>query len=235
MLTNSKRNGLVGILIILMLLSLYYEGFACMAFNGTTRGYCDETTKVDCEEDFAKTSETNFMLSGDSIGTLVVKGGRNYFNSYSSFLKVLEIVEAAEIEGVNFDLLDQSIRESLIKLQLSREFYYDLILKADTTSYNKSFILKLKSFEYCDYQERNNLNAIIFDDVVFFLKAGDITGSYIYAYLKIIEIEQALKAMIPVIESGAVPKLETFWKVNESFAHTLLFAQYIARVCMTIQ
>lgn len=200
----------------LSLLLLNFTALSYVRVNGGEGGY-DEGD-----------GESSYYSS--SIKYYIIKGGGYYLDGYSDVLEFLNRFELSDLYGLDYTELNQILDSSIHNMYNANNNYFMLILKAEFTPYNMTFIDKLKTFDYRGFESAHHLNAVIFDKVKDFLEKGDITGAFKACRTDILEIIAVLERIKGYTVNNRVPVLPDIWLLNELCSESLLFGQYAARV-----
>jgi hypothetical protein len=166
---------------------------------------------------------------------LVIQGASYFLNTQVKVQTLLNQVEFRDLKGIDFESLNRLIKEALNNIAYTKLTFEELIKVAEMTPYNLYVIEKLNKFDYETFMKEHGLNPFIFGMVRDYLVAGDITGTYKYAYGNFIEIEQLLLNIQVEIAENRLPELEIFWRLNELCAGETLFGSYIARIFKAIK
>lgn len=124
---------------------------------------------------------------------LISMGAKHYLDGYSDVLEFLNRFELSDLYGLDYAELNQILDSAIHNMNNAYNNYFMLILTAEFTPYNTTFIDKLKTFDYRDFEKTHHLNAVIFDKVEEYLKKGDITGAFKACRTDIMEIIAVLE------------------------------------------
>lgn len=200
--------------------------------NGIGNGYCPPNdpncpTKPSAERGQA-------LIYAESMETLVEKAGAAILGANADYLDVLRMVEAGNVEGMNYSAIIQRLSDTVAKLKTALDNYQLLIAQAEITPYNPVFINGLRTFDYSGYMKEFGLNPVIFNDLKVFLSEGDLTGLLWYNQRRLYTLYKlALQLKAEALEKG-VPGLSKLWWVNERFCDYNLFGQYSSRVFLSL-
>jgi hypothetical protein len=136
----------------------------------------------------------------------------------------------SDLNGLDYTELNQILDGAIHNMNNANNNYFMLILKAEFTPYNMTFIDKLKTFDYHGFESEYHLNAVVFDRVEGYLKKGDITGAFKACRTDILEIIAVLEEIKGYTTTNQLPDLTILWSLNELCSESLLFGQYAARV-----
>lgn len=210
-----KAKTLIFIAICVLFVSSY--AYPWFVFNEIETAFCQ-----DCIPDGA---QSRSMLP---MGQLVVYGADSYLESYSNMLSLLRQVETSNLSNLDYDHFLQTLDNSIQNMENSISFYYELNNIAAVTPYRNTVIKKLKKFDYERFERQAGLTPLIFDRVEAFLKAGNIRGSFMAMYEDTKNILDKLNGLRETTDPNTlVPQL---WSLNQMYANTALFGQYIAQV-----
>jgi len=108
--------------------------------------------------------------------------------------------------------------------------YAQLLEKANRTPYCYETLFKLFFFDYYGFQAKRNLNPRVFREVINYLSYGDIRGVYSILYKRTVKILADLENLNIAVNDGTLPDMRQMWSLNQYYAETLLFGQYVAEV-----
>ncbi len=224
----NQRILIKGLLIVTLWLTITSMVFAYVQLNGSGGTYCEgNPPPPDCA---GSTGDGKALLTEEPIGDLVVDGAAVYLNAYSGYLSFLNRVELSERNGLDYGEAGKMLDSVLEYVGTAKETYYRLVLKAESTPYSPAVSAQLAEFDYNGYSRAHRLDRDIFKDVERYLKNMDVTGTYIYTYLAVKEVEDMLLTVKWEVTLKNQPDLERLWIINEKLARTLIFGQYVARV-----
>ena len=213
---TKKRILTKSILCAFILLLLNYNLLPYVHYNGGEGGY-DE-------------GNGESFLYSSSIKYYILKGGGYYLDGYSDVLEFLNRFEMSDLYGFDYAELNQILDSAIHNMNNANNNYFMLILIAEFTPYNMTFIDKLKTFDYQGFESEHHLNAVIFGKVEGYLKKGDITGAFKAGRRDILEIIAVLEEIKGYTITNRMPHLTMLWSLNELCSEYLLFGQYAARV-----
>jgi hypothetical protein len=107
--------------------------------------------------------------------------------------------------------------------------YETLIMKAESTPYNKEVLEKLAGFDYYAFMMENRLNKEIFQQVEGYLKSGSITGVFKHTHENLINIKRLLESIKGPASVNRLPDVDTMWQLNEQCLETSYFGSCVAR------
>jgi hypothetical protein len=200
---------IVGIFLITV---LNFNLFGLIWANYSPLAFCE-----DCEKN-------------SKINIFVIEGGGYFLNAYSDILLLLNKIELSDLKGIDYEELQRIVDNAVSSMTNARAAYSSLVEVAGATSYNPDSIQKLKNFDYDGFQQENGLNSIIFNDLVFYLKRGDVRGFYARLLTHIDNLLQRTNLIKSVIDTERFPNIRDLWQLNKEFSYSLMFGQYAARV-----
>ncbi len=206
---------------ILALLLLNLNLLPYIKFNGGEEGYNE--------------GDVESIAYGNSIKYYIEKGGSYYLSGYSDILSFLERIESSGLNGLDYIELNRILDGAIEKMKNADYNYMLLIVKAECTPYNRSFIDRLIIFDYPGFESAYHLNSVVFAEVEEFLKKGDITGAFKACRSNIRGIITMLGEIKGFSANNRMPGLPLVWSLNELCSDTLLFGQYAARVFADIK
>jgi hypothetical protein len=216
---NKKHRYLLTLLLgtaILMVFNINLLSY--ISLNGSGSGY-----------------ESGTPNGGKSIGVneiegYVIDGAGYYLEAKSSIEAILNRVEYMNVKGIDYAELSLLVDNALVKIQAAGAAYEQLIVIAEKTPYNQAVIDQLKSFDYDQFMELNNLNPVIFKEAARYLSRGDITGIYKHTYQAVKAIEAILLDVKESVSLRTIPGIPVFRQLNEQCCRTSLFGSYCARI-----
>ena len=185
-----------------------------------------------CDDSSGSSSITSFI---PSLSKLLVEGGNIFHISYSNFNNFLGLVELSELYTPDIQSMKAHIDNAFENIQEVKIIYSKIITFSTTVySYNPVFLEKLRDFDYRFYQEQNKMNNEIFGMVEGYLKKGNVIGVYEYFSYKADEIFAMLFEMKQSIDAGKIPDISKCWRLNQLYADTSQFGQYVSEVFMNL-
>lgn len=181
------------------------------------------------EEGYNENDGEGFVY-GSSIKYYIIRGGGYYLGGYSDILKFLDRIEVSDLYGLDYAELNQILDSAIHNMNNANNNYFMLILIAELTPYNMTFIDKLKAFDFHGFESAHHLNGVIFGKVEEYLKKGDITGAFKACRTEILEIIAFLEEIKGYTTTNQMPNLTMLWSLNELCSESLLFGQYAAMV-----
>lgn len=175
------------------------------------------------------------LISSNSIGSLIIEGGRNFFKSNSEVCFFLSLVEISELTGPDFKALQTAINSTINDMEKAKTAYYQLKSLAANTPYNQEVILQLMQFDYLKYQNENGLLSEIFGKVEKFLSRGDVRGVYNEFYSNTLQLLKILYTVKKDIDSNVLPNISILWRLSQKFSEVKLFGQYVTEVFFGIK
>jgi hypothetical protein len=173
--------------------------------------------------------------AANPLKILIIEGAGHFIQSHALFQQFLHKIELAELYGVNYNELRGILNETLTGIESAKTAYYDFIKLAAVTPYNQSFLNALKYFDYEDFREKNNLNAIIFLRLESLLRIGNVTGVYEEIHARTGEICQLLLSVKSTVDKDIFPGIPVLWEINRVYFDSYLFGQYAAMIFNNIK
>lgn len=165
-----------------------------------------------------------------TIKTYVLQGAGYFLDSYSDILQLLNKIELAELNGIDYIELQKIAARAGDNIRGQMETYLNLTQLADAAPYDQAVIDLLTGFDYAAFQQEKGLNSIIFADVQSYLSKGDIRGVY-HRFLAVAAVLQAQLNIIKTdIDANRFPQSADLWNLDQNAAQSLLFGQYTAEV-----
>jgi hypothetical protein len=175
------------------------------------------------------------LQSGDTIGSLIIRGGYHSLKSSSDFISFLSLVELSESSGPEYKALQAALNSAVDNMQQAQAIYYRLKNLAAVSPYNQEVIAQLTAFDYAGFQEKRALIPGIFTKVQKFLGGGDVRGIYNRFYLNSSQLLDSLANLKRTVDANSFPDLSILWRVRQKFAETDLFSQYTAEVFYSLK
>ncbi len=236
-----KQNYLVvrACLVAVLIAGLFVPSYPVISYNGSGHGFCDGVsamTMAACEEGEGASVLNKGAwdglpsASGLLIENLVEEAGGAYIEGTAFFLKLLNRVEMANQEGVDYTEMLALAQKAQEKIAHSAAVYGALVSIANASVYNSVIQEKLRNFRYGEYAGDNGLNPVIFKEVESFLSGGDIRGIYNRTYTVVLEAEDQLLGVCGTLGDNKLPALKVLWETNEHLYGHLVFGQYVSRV-----
>ncbi len=162
------------------------------------------------------------------MGQVVVYGADSFLESYSSLLSLLRQVETSNVKNLDNNQFLQTLDNSIQNMENAISFYGELKQIAAVTPYRNAVVRKLQHFDYAGFEEQAGLNPQIFARVKAFLGTGNIRGSFTAMYEDTRNILDGLNNLKNSIDPDTL--VSQLWNLNQMYANTSLFGQYIAQV-----
>lgn len=219
--TKMRRSKLMFLLIVFLLLS--NKMFGLIVLNESQKGY-------------EKPIGTNELITGDEqIKFYIIQGAGYFLKSDSNFQLFLNIIELADINGLNYDDLKKVLNNTIYSMEFAKTSYSDLINVAEKTPYNQVIIDKLKFFDYDSFQKNKGLICDIIQKIKSFLINGNITGAYKEVYSYTVESLIYLNEIKEEIDNKLSPDVSLLWLLNQKYSECKLFGQYISQIFFEIK
>jgi hypothetical protein len=181
-------------------------------------------------------SNPNYNGTGSiSIETYVIEGAGYFLNGYSDMLKFSNRYELVDLNGVDFTDMEKILDGAIFNMEKSKEAYSGLLLKAESTPLNPQAIEKLMRFDYNSFARKHAVNRPIFNEVITFLRKGNIDGLNRYNYSNISSIIEKLRVLKDDIASNRLPDVMKIMELNELFSRNLIAGQYGASIFGSIK
>ncbi len=223
---------LAGVL-ILVFLNLSAGAVICGNFSecGFEGEPCDSSGGGSSTGQYITESEGTYSVS---IGTLIVESAGHLLNSYSGMTRLLNNVEMTELKGSDFNAMREILYATIEDMERAKTSLTRLKEAAANRPYYRPVIYRLWLFDYCRFQQENNLLPGIFDKVKRYLYYGDIRGVYAQCLKDNEAILEQLYTLKESIDADRFPEIESLWRLNQAYVSTLLFGQYTSQVFKTI-
>jgi hypothetical protein len=175
---------------------------------------------------FSEYSFDNSDVESTPLNISIVNGAGFFLKSYSDTLLLLNRIEIADNNGVDYNELEGLVNSAIENMKRARESYANLKQAADRTPYNPLMITKLRSFDYNGFQQANGFNPFVFKQVEYYLGKGDVRGFYGHLLSASVDMLRRLDTIKASIASTRFPEIENLWRINQVFSQTILFGQY---------
>lgn len=202
------------LLVVFVMLLVHVNVFALIYGNESQKGFGNPGGKS----------------SGPTIKTYVLQGAGYFLDSYSDILQLLNKIELAELNGIDYVELQKIAALANDNIRGQIDTYLNLTQLADATPYDQTVIDLLTGFDYAAFQQEKGLNSVIFAEVQSYLSKGDIRGVY-HRFHTVAETLQAqLNTIKTDIDAQRFPQPSDLWNLDQNAAQSLLFGQYTAEV-----
>lgn len=178
---------------------------------------------------YENTKENSDLMRGD-----IANGAGAFLKSQADFIELLNRVEVSDANGIDFKELETLLDQSILHLETARDYYINLIQKAEATNYNTTILEKLAGFDYTGFRQARRLNGEIFQKVEALLSVGDTRGVYDALLTETNQVLDQLATIKADINLQVFPNLSTLWRTNQAYSETVLFGQYVAEVFFEI-
>ncbi|MCP4148047.1 MAG: hypothetical protein GY757_09895 [bacterium] len=170
------------------------------------------------------------VTSNATIESLIVDGGGAFLQSAADFNRLISIYELSENYGADFSELRLSINAAITNLEKAKVIYVELKERATETPYNQDTMTKLRHFDYYAFRQSNMLIPSVFNQVWYYLSWGNIDGILQEFYSRSTDILDELFTLKHDIQNDILPDVANIWRVNQMYAKSKMFGQYVAQV-----
>jgi hypothetical protein len=144
----------------------------------------------------------------------------------------LSHVEAAELDGPNYDTLQSKIKSTIDEMKETMDCQTKLIQKIDKAPYRPEIIDALKDFDYGAFKkgEKHRIKEDIFHRVEDHMKNGKIKEMHkgtLSEYKEILKIAYRIKAKV---DASELPGISDLWEIDFLFSQTYTFGKYVAQI-----
>lgn len=212
------------VVLVILCMGLVFPGFSMMVGNTSGKSFEDPPPP--------EPGGTASKASGTTgaIEDLVIRSATYFLKGKAHVYLLSSRLEAADIEGVNFNEYQKLVNDALCDMRAARYYYQTLKNKANRTPYNQDVISRLTSFDYKSFSKEYGLNADAFAKLTGYLQTGDVRGAYARMYIYVDTIIDHLETIQREVYYWSFPKEANIWKLNQECASMLLFGQYMAQV-----
>jgi hypothetical protein len=200
------------------------DGYGYFSYNRSCEAFPEQ-----CEEGEGLSATTQ------PLGQLIIEAAGCYMKSNSDFQLILREIELSDSYGANFVLLQELINKATANMNMANSVYLQIWQTSKGLDYDPVVQEKLRQFDYFSYQVENNLVPVIFEKAAYYLKAGDVRGTYKQAYYATGEILHSLETLKIDIEKNKLPKIKDCWRLNQLYLETGLFGQYVSEVFFALK
>lgn len=165
-----------------------------------------------------------------SLKTYITESAGYFFDSHTSYQAVLNRVEMADINGVDYKELRTIIYSAIGHMEKARAAYENVKIIAAKTSSHQEMIDKLMRFDYDGFRIRYGLNEPIFERVKSLLIIGDITGLDDTVLSNMDAILKQLYTARAIVDKYSTPDVAILWRINQSYFEAQLFGQYLSEI-----
>jgi hypothetical protein len=185
---------------------------------------------IDCsvEPNDCKRIDSNISVTESialpSLNSLVVQGASYFLKSKANYSILLQLQETG-LESASVEKLNDVIED----IEKANQIYIELNFLMSERRYSREIVYRLKNFNYEELMKRENLNPVIFKEVVSFMKEGDTKGV----------IEAIQKRMQATLDSLYLVKenrlaIRYLWRTSEQYSNLNAFGQYVALIMSEI-
>jgi hypothetical protein len=159
--------------------------------------------------------------------------------SHSHLKSFLSHVEAAELEGPNYGILQAKIKRTVDEMKKTMDYHEKLLKTIDKANYRPEMIEALKYFDYDAFKnrERQRVNEDIFARVKDYMKKGEIKQMYkdqFSEYKEILKIAFRIKERLERPDVPKFPEISDLWEIDYLFSQTYTFGKYAAQILAEI-
>ena len=165
-----------------------------------------------------------------SLREYLINGAGYYLDSYSDALAFLKKVEMAELTGIEFSEMQALLNSALGNMEEANSNYTNLSIKAEYSTYNDAVVDELKKFPYEKFRKKHGLYKSTFNELVTFLRSGDVRGAYAKMQQNAEKLLTTIKDIKNTVDSSQFPDVPSLWRLNQSYSESMLFGQYMAGI-----
>jgi hypothetical protein len=174
-------------------------------------------------------------VGSGAIQSYIETGAGYFLSSGSDFLALLSKVELADNSdgsGCNIDCKDwaQTCANAMANMEKASANYLKLKQILTDSPYIPNMIVRLSTFDYDGYLNKNGLNRGVFEEVRAYCAAGNVRGIFDRMGTAAANILAELTKIKAAIDAGIMPGLPTLWRLNQEYNETILFGQYAAEI-----
>jgi hypothetical protein len=169
-----------------------------------------------------------------TIEMYIVEGSGYYMGAVANINYILQLYEVHDLNGIDFYRFNRQLDQALINMDKAITSYETLIMKAESTPYNKEVLEKLAGFDYYAFMTENRLNKDIFQQVEGYLEPGCITGVFKHTLENFLNIKRLLESIKSPASVNRLPDVDIMWQLNEKCLETSYFGSFVARVFQEI-
>jgi len=188
--------------------------------------YCQTLEPEQCEDN---STTLDSKLSERSIGSLQAQAAAEFLAANASYQKFLEQYELTEINLSNYSDQSITIGETISHISNAERFFIFIYIKSQSFNLNIDIVESLKIFDYELFCDRFHMNHTIMKEVEKYLKRGEVFGVLYRIIEKAGEINIRLTHLKSSIDKN-IPDIDAIYDINQRFANTSLFGQYVAMV-----
>lgn len=168
------------------------------------------------------------------LTSLTVKGAAHFIRSYSLFKIVLSRIESYAASEKSKKLEQQESKDIIKELNRAESFFvkFKYKLRGD---YKSELINKLKKFEYGNFRDKHRHVAPIFEKARTMLKKGNPALIVEKIINDCKDIREEFERIEQNADNNALSRVISYWRLNQKFANSMLFGQYIAEVLCEIE
>jgi len=192
----------------------------CLLYNGQC------TPKYSNQSSIQSVSPSLDQLSIDAAGY--------FLQSNSDFQAFLKKVELSEIYGADYVELRDLLTSSIDNMEMANSLYFQVWVISKNLERNPVVLLKLNQFNYDLFQDENMFIPSIFNEVIRFLRPGNMTGAFEWIYNETGVIIKGLKSIKASLDANYIDT-QGCWNVNQRFLKAALFGQYVSQVFFEIK
>lgn len=160
----------------------------------------------------------------------VVQGAGHFLRAYADILVLSNRIELGGLcvsKDPDFKgLLDSASSQ----MNAAGNMYVKLKQQAAVTPYKPEVIDMLARFDYAGFQDAYRLNGTVFQEVIKYLKKGDIRGVYGHMSGDIENLMGGLDTIRRQMDTQGCVEIRDVWQLNQEAAQSYLFGQYVAMV-----
>jgi hypothetical protein len=219
------KRTIISIIITLSLMSVF--SFGIIEFNWPCLLYDGQ-----CLPKYS--NQSSIQSVSPSLDQLSIDAAGFFLQSNSDFQSFLKKVELSETYGLNYEDSIDIISSSIENMEMANSLYFQVWVISKSLERNPVVLLKLNQFNYDLFQDENMFIPSIFNEVMRFLRPGNMTGAFEWIYNETGVIIKGLKSIKALLAANYID-IHGCWNVNQHLIKAALFGQYISQVFFEIK
>ena len=163
------KRTIISIIITLSLMSVF--SFGIIEFNWPCLLYDGQ-----CLPKYS--NQSSIQSVSPSLDQLSIDAAGFFLQSNSDFQSFLKKVELSETYGLNYEDSIDIISSSIENMEMANSLYFQVWVISKSLERNPVVLLKLNQFNYDLFQDENMFIPSIFNEVMRFLRPGNMTGGF---------------------------------------------------------
>jgi len=160
----------------------------------------------------------------------VVAGAAYFLKSYAHVLRVLAVVETTTVREMPRKRAQRGLSRALFLLGKAQRSYGRLVAKTAKGRMKPEVFLMLRSIDYEGLARDKGVGDTVISRIRSQLGDGNLYEIYRHLESRAADIADQLHTLLTVLRSGDSPCIDLIWRLNRSYADTLIYGQTVSEI-----